>query len=63
MTEADRILSPAGRGPRRHDADLEAIDRLTVEGYRPIQESYVSMLGEDCYEVGAPATGVALGRA
>ena len=32
------------------DADLEAIDRLTVEGYRPIQESYVSMLGAECYE-------------
>jgi ribosomal protein S18 acetylase RimI-like enzyme len=32
------------------EADLDAIDRLTVEGYRAIQESYVSMLGEDCYE-------------
>ena len=30
--------------------DLPAIDALTVEGYRPIQESYVAMLGADCYE-------------
>lgn len=32
------------------DADLDAIDRLTTEGYASIQESHVSMLGEDCYE-------------
>ena len=32
------------------EADLDAIDDLTVEGYRPIQESYVAMLGEHCYE-------------
>jgi len=32
------------------EADLDAVDQLTVEGYRPIQESYVSMLGEDCYD-------------
>jgi GNAT superfamily N-acetyltransferase len=32
------------------DTDLETVDRLTVEGYEPIQASYVSMLGEDCYE-------------
>lgn len=31
-------------------ADLDAVDRLTVEAYRPIQESYVSMLGASCYE-------------
>ena len=30
--------------------DLPAIDTLTVEGYRPIQQCYVSMLGADCYE-------------
>jgi ribosomal protein S18 acetylase RimI-like enzyme len=30
--------------------DLPAIDALTVEGYAPIQESYVSMLGEETYE-------------
>ena len=34
--------------------DLDAIDRLTVDGYRAIQESYVSMLGEDCYETVRP---------
>jgi ribosomal protein S18 acetylase RimI-like enzyme len=32
------------------EADLEAIDALTVDGYRAIQESYVAMLGDDCYE-------------
>ena len=32
------------------EADLDAVDALTVEGYRAIQESYVSMLGRDCYE-------------
>jgi ribosomal protein S18 acetylase RimI-like enzyme len=31
--------------------DLSAIDRLTVDGYRPIQESYVDMVGKDCYEI------------
>jgi ribosomal protein S18 acetylase RimI-like enzyme len=30
--------------------DLDAIDRLTVEGYAAIQESYVSMLGQEVYE-------------
>jgi GNAT superfamily N-acetyltransferase len=30
--------------------DLDAIDRLTIEGYAAIQESYVSMLGEEVYE-------------
>jgi ribosomal protein S18 acetylase RimI-like enzyme len=30
--------------------DLEAIDRLTIEGYRTIQESYVNMLGAETYE-------------
>jgi ribosomal protein S18 acetylase RimI-like enzyme len=33
------------------DGDLEAVDALTVESYRPIQESYVEMVGEECYEV------------
>ena len=32
------------------EGDLEAIDRLTIDGYQPIQESYVAMLGEECYE-------------
>jgi ribosomal protein S18 acetylase RimI-like enzyme len=31
------------------EADLPRIDALTVAGYAPIQESYVAMLGEDCY--------------
>src|SRR3954470_10636974 len=56
MTEADRIIG------RRQDAllrvateaDLDAIDALTVEGYGAIQESYVSMLGEECYEAVRP---------
>ena len=52
MTEADGIIGRRQDTVLRvaTDADLEAIDQLTVEGYRPIQESYVSMLGEDCYE-------------
>jgi GNAT superfamily N-acetyltransferase len=33
-----------------HDDDLEAVDALTVESYRPIQASYVAMVGEECYE-------------
>ncbi len=32
------------------ETDLAAVDSLTVDGYRAIQESYVSMLGQDCYE-------------
>ena len=32
------------------EADLPAIDALTVAGYAPIQASYVAMLGEDCYQ-------------
>jgi ribosomal protein S18 acetylase RimI-like enzyme len=32
------------------EPDLDAIDRLTVEGYGAIQESFVAMLGEDCYD-------------
>ena len=32
------------------EEDLAAIDRLTAIGYAPIQESFVAMLGEDCYE-------------
>ena len=30
--------------------DLPAIDALTIEGYAPIQASYVSMLGEETHE-------------
>jgi len=36
------------------EEDLDAIDRLTVEAYGPIQDSFVSMLGEDCYEATRP---------
>jgi ribosomal protein S18 acetylase RimI-like enzyme len=32
------------------EADLRAIDDLTVACYAPIQASYVAMLGEECYE-------------
>jgi ribosomal protein S18 acetylase RimI-like enzyme len=32
------------------DEDLEAVDALTVESYRAIQESFVAMLGEECYD-------------
>jgi hypothetical protein len=30
--------------------DLPAIDTLTVTCYAPIQESYVAMVGPECYE-------------
>jgi GNAT superfamily N-acetyltransferase len=46
-----RIADRAGAELRHARAeDLAAIDRLTVEGYAAIQESYVSMLGEQLYE-------------
>ena len=32
------------------EVDLPKVDELTVAGYRPIQESYVAMLGEELYE-------------
>jgi ribosomal protein S18 acetylase RimI-like enzyme len=32
------------------EADLPALDALTVAGYTPIQESFVAMLGADLYE-------------
>jgi ribosomal protein S18 acetylase RimI-like enzyme len=32
------------------NADLTAVDTLTVTCYAPIQASYVAMLGDDCYE-------------
>ena len=35
---------------RAREEDLPAIDRLTAIGYAPIQESFVTMLGDDCYE-------------
>jgi ribosomal protein S18 acetylase RimI-like enzyme len=30
--------------------DLDAIDRLTIEGYAAIQESYVAMIGTETYD-------------
>jgi ribosomal protein S18 acetylase RimI-like enzyme len=45
-------VATKGETVLRHcrEDDLAAVDALTVECYRPIFESYVSMLGEDCYE-------------
>ena len=43
-TKSDVVLRHA------REEDLDAVDALTVECYRPIFESYVSMLGEECYE-------------
>ena len=31
---------------RAREDDLAAVDALTVDSYRPIQESYVAMLGD-----------------
>lgn len=36
------------------EADLPRIDALTVAAYAPIQASYVSMLGEECYQSTRP---------
>jgi hypothetical protein len=33
------------------DEDLPRVDEITVICYTPIFESYVAMLGEECYEV------------
>ena len=33
------------------DEDLPQVDRITIICYTPIHESYVAMLGEECYEV------------
>ena len=35
---------------RAREGDLAAIDRLTAIGYAPIQDSFVAMVGEDCYQ-------------
>ena len=32
------------------DADLPRVDEITIICYTPIQESYVAMLGEECYQ-------------
>ena len=58
MTEAGEeeqgvtVVARREDGALRHarEADLDAVDELTVLGYGPIQESYVAMLGADAYE-------------
>jgi ribosomal protein S18 acetylase RimI-like enzyme len=45
IAERDGVVLRAARA-----ADLPAIDELTALGYAPIQESYVALLGKDCYE-------------
>ena len=47
-TKGAAVLRHAG-----HD-DFAAVDSLTVESYRPIFESFLAMLGEDCYEAVHP---------
>ena len=32
------------------DKDLPRVDEITIICYAPIQESYVAMLGEECYQ-------------
>ena len=46
------VVATKGGAVLRHavDDDLAAVDALTVESYRSIQESYVAMLGDECYE-------------
>ena len=46
------VVATKGGAVLRHavDDDLAAVDTLTVESYLPIQESYVAMLGDECYE-------------
>jgi ribosomal protein S18 acetylase RimI-like enzyme len=52
--KADRLMTIAerNRAVLRHapDDDWPRLDALTILCYTPIQESYVSMLGEECYE-------------
>jgi ribosomal protein S18 acetylase RimI-like enzyme len=52
MAHADRgIAAREGATLRVVRADdLTAIDRLTIDGYRPIQESYVAMIGAEAYD-------------
>ena len=49
---ANRVIAERNGAVLRHAAedDLPAVDSLTVVCYRPIQESYVAMLGAACYE-------------
>ena len=46
------LVATKGAAVLRHAAgdDLAAVDALTVESYRAIQESFVAMLGDDCYD-------------
>jgi ribosomal protein S18 acetylase RimI-like enzyme len=46
------VVATKGGAVLRHavEQDLEAVDALTVESYRAIQESFVAMLGDDCYD-------------
>jgi ribosomal protein S18 acetylase RimI-like enzyme len=45
IAERDRVVLREARAE-----DFPAIDRLTVDGYGAIQQSYVSMIGDDLYE-------------
>jgi ribosomal protein S18 acetylase RimI-like enzyme len=48
---ASGVIAERDGAVLRHasDEDLPAVDSLTVVCYRPIWESYVAMLGEECY--------------
>ena len=50
------VVATKGGAVLRHavEQDLAAVDALTVESYRAIQESFVAMLGDDCYEAVRP---------
>jgi hypothetical protein len=49
---SESVVARRGDAVLRHAAerDLPAVDELAVECYRPIQESYMAMLGEEIYE-------------
>ena len=49
---ASAVIAERNGSILRHayEADLASVDELTVACYRPIWESYVAMLGEECYE-------------
>jgi ribosomal protein S18 acetylase RimI-like enzyme len=49
---ASEVIAERGGALLRHasEADLPAVDALTVVCYRPIWESYVAMLGTECYD-------------
>ena len=46
------VVATKGGAVLRHavEQDLAAVDALTVKSYRAIQESFVAMLGDDCYD-------------